>query len=222
MLPRASQRLVNGRRGVRPPTLPQREVCAIAVVEAERAVLEQVGARRLEVRPRGVELAAADLDLRADGEERGPEARDDAAERGGAEPVGLVPLADREQRLDLIADEQGARDPVPANRLEPLAPKSRRLAGPAQPGQHIGEIAVRPFQADAITDLLGELQRRTNLGETLLGAAQVGEVHAEHRERSNLCLGCADTSSERKRLLGDRQRLRMAPGDHQYPRERPQ
>ena len=113
-------------------------------------------------------------------------------------------------------------DPVPASRLEPLLPQSRRLAGPAQHRQHVGEIAVRAFQADAITDLLGELQRRTNLGETLLGAAQVGEVHAEHCERSDLCLARADRAGQRKRLLADRQRLRMAPGHHQDPRERPQ
>ena len=133
VLARASQPLVDGRRSVRPATLPQREVCAVAVVEAERAVLEQVGARRLEVRPRGVELAAADLDLRADGEERGPEARGDTAERGGAEPVGLVPVADREQRLDLIADEQGARrsrtGESPRAPPAPVAPT--RGAGPA-------------------------------------------------------------------------------------------
>ena len=60
------------------------------------------------------------------------------------------------------------------------------------------------------------------MGETLLAAAEVGEVAAEHGERSDLCLACADVSRERERLLADRQRLRMAPGHHQPSRERSQ
>ena len=72
--------------------------------------------------------------------------------------VGLVPVADREQRLDLVRDEQRAVDPVPAHRLEPRLPQSRRLSGPSEHRQHVGEIDVRSVQADAIADLLGELQ----------------------------------------------------------------
>ena len=81
---------------------------------------------------------------------------------------------------------------------------------------------VRSLQADAIADLLGELQGLTKMGDTLLTAAEVGEVAAEHRERSDLRLACADIPSERERLFADRQRLRMAPGHPQHPRERPQ
>ena len=79
---------------VRPAALPEGELGEVAVVETEPAVLAQRGARGLEVRARGVELAAADLDDGADDEQRVREARGDAAERGGAEPVGLVPVAD--------------------------------------------------------------------------------------------------------------------------------
>ena len=191
----------------------------MGVVEAERAVLAQGGARGLEVRSCGVEVAAADLDVGADDEEPVREVRGDAAQRGGADAVGLVPVADREQRLGLVRDEQGAVDPVPAERLEPRLPQSRRLAGPSQHRQRVGEIDVRAFQADAIADLLGEPQGLPKMRETLLAAAEVGEVAAEHGERSDLRLACADTPSERERLLADRQRLRMAPGHHQPSRE---
>ena len=119
-------------------------------------------------------------------------------------------------------DEQGAVDPVPAHRLEPRLPQSRRLSGPSQHRQRVGEIDVRSLQAEAIADLLGELQGLTKMGDTLLAAAEVGEVAAEHGERSDLRLACADIPSERERLLADRQRLRVAPGHHQRPRERPQ
>ena len=124
------------------------------------------------------------------------------AERGGAEPVGLVPVADREQRLDPVRDEQGAVDPVPAHRLEPRLRQPRRLSGPSQHRQHVGEVDVRSFQAEAIADLLGELQGLPKMREALLAAAEVGEVAAEHGERSDLRLACADRPSERERLLG--------------------
>ena len=77
----------------------------------EHAVLTHGRTRGLEVRSRSVELAAADLDVGADDEQPVREARVDAAERGGAEPVSLVPVADRQQRLDLVRDEQSTLDP---------------------------------------------------------------------------------------------------------------
>ena len=49
-----------------PAALPEGELCDEAVVEAEDVVLAQGGARRLEVRSRIVELAAADLDAGAE------------------------------------------------------------------------------------------------------------------------------------------------------------
>ncbi len=76
-----------------------------------------------------------------------------------------------------------------------------------------------PLQAHAIADLLGELHGLTKIGDALVAAAEVGEVGATHGERSDLRLACADVPSERERLFGDRQRLRMAPGHHQRPGE---
>ena len=72
-----------------------------------------------------------------------------------------------------------------------------------------------------IADLLGEPQRLPELREALVAAAEVGEVAAEHRERPDLRLARADRASERERLLADRQRLVVAPGQHQPARERP-
>jgi hypothetical protein len=60
------------------------------------------------------------------------------------------------------------------------------------------------------------------MGDTLLGAAEEGEVDAQHGERSDLCFACADSSCERERLFADRQRLCVTPGHHQSTRERPQ
>ncbi len=118
-----------------------------------------------------------------------------------------------------FATSRALLDAVPAHRLEPRLPQSRRLSRPSEHRQHVGEMDVRSFQADAIADLLGELQGLTKMGETLVAAAEVGEVAAEHGERPALRLACADGARERERLLADRQRLRMAPGHHQRSRE---
>ena len=83
-------------------------------------------------------------------------------------------------------------DPVPAHGLEPRLPQLAPTPGPSQHRQRVGEVDVRSFQADPIADLLGELQRLTKMGEALVAAAEVGEVDAEHGERSDLCLACAD------------------------------
>ena len=123
-----------------------------ASYSAEHEVLPRGGARGGEVRPGGVEFAAADLDLATYEHEPVPEARGDAVERGGTEPLGLVPVADRDQCLDLVHDEQDALNPVPVHLLEPRLPQSRRLSRPAQHRQRVGEIHVRPFQADEIAE----------------------------------------------------------------------
>ncbi len=182
-------------------------------------VLAQGRARGLEVRARSLELAAADLDAGANREQPVGEARGDAAEGGGAEPVGLVPIADRDQCLDLVRDEQRAVDPVPAHLLEPFLPQSHGLSEPSQHRQHVGEMDPCSLQAEVVADFLGELQGLTKIGEPLLAAAEVGEVGAAHRERPDLRLACADNPSERERLFADRQRLRAAPGHPQRPRE---
>jgi hypothetical protein len=56
-----------------------------------------------------------------------------------------------------------------------------------------------------IADPLGEPQSLTKIRETLVTASEVREAAAAHRERSDLCFACADGTSERERLLGDRQ-----------------
>jgi hypothetical protein len=92
------QTLPNGRVGVGPATLPERKVCDVRVVvtvEAKGAPLGQRGAHGLQVRSRGVELAAADLDAGARLEHLVAGARDGTAERRGAECFCLVPLPDR-------------------------------------------------------------------------------------------------------------------------------
>ena len=66
---RPRQTLVDGRFCFGPSALPEGELGEVTVVEYELVVLAQGGARGLEVRSRGVELAAADLDVSADGEE---------------------------------------------------------------------------------------------------------------------------------------------------------
>ena len=63
---RPRQAVIDGRVGVRPAALPERELCEVDVVDALPAVLAQRRERGLEVRPRGVEVAAADLEVGAD------------------------------------------------------------------------------------------------------------------------------------------------------------
>jgi len=58
--------------------------------------------------------------------------------------------------------------------------------------------------------------------QTLLTAAEVGEVGTDHRERSDLGLPRPDLPSQAQRPLADRQRVRVAPGHHQPARQRPQ
>ena len=147
----------------------------------------------------------------------------DAAERGRAEPVGLVPVADREQRLDRCSATSTALS-IPYRRITSSPACPSRADSPGRPSivSTSVKLTYAALQAEVIADLLGELQGLTEVGEALLAAAEVGEVAAEHGERPDLCLACADLPSERERLLGDRQRLRVAPGHHQPARERPQ
>ena len=166
-----------------------------------------------------MELAPADLDRGADGEQPVREAGGNAAERGGAEPIGLIPVTDREQRLDLVRGQQSAVDPVPADHLEPRLPQARRFPGPSQRCQYVSEIDVRAFQAEMIVDLLGELHGVANMGDTLVAAAEAGQIDAEHGECPDLRLGCAELPGQGERLLGYRQRFRIATGHHQPARE---
>jgi hypothetical protein len=63
---------------------------------------------------------------------------------------------------------------------------------------------VRSLQSNGIGALLGEPQGQPELREALLGAAEVGEVRAEHRQRPQLGPVRADGTGERERLLADR------------------
>ena len=73
-----------------------------------------------------------------------------------------------------------------------------------------------------IANLLGEADGLTEMGETFLPAAKVGEVAGNHGECADLRLACADLPSVRERVLCDRQRLRVAPDHHQSARKRPE
>src|SRR6185312_15778936 len=103
--------------------------------------------------------------------------------------------------------------------LSPACPSRADSLSRPQHCQRIGEVGVRAGQAEVIADFLGELQGPAEVGGTLLAAAKVDEVAAEHGERPYLCLACAELPGQRERLLADRQRLRMAPGHHHPSRE---
>jgi hypothetical protein len=81
---------------------------------------------------------------------------------------------------------------------------------------------VGAIQAQVIAGVLGESHGVPEIGQPLVGAAAVGEVDAEHGERSHLGRGRAGLPGQRERLVGERQRLRVASGDHQPARERPE
>ena len=94
--------------GVRPPALPQRELGDVHVVGTRRpgprgapwrAASRCAGRRRSRPRPSSSSAREHERHVR--------EVGGDAAQRGGTEPVGLVPLADREQRLDPVRGEDG-------------------------------------------------------------------------------------------------------------------
>ena len=122
------------------------------------------------------------------------EVRGDAAERGGAERCRPRPTRrSRAAPRCWFATSTVLSIPYRRIDLEPRLPQSRRLPRPSQHRQHVGEDDVRSFQAEVIADLLGELQGLAKMAEALVGAAEVGEVAAEHGERPDLCLARADT-----------------------------
>jgi hypothetical protein len=104
----------------------------------------------LKVRPRGVEVAAADLQAGAHDEGVVGQVGRHGAECDRADAVGLVPLADRDQGLDLVGDERGLIEPVAVQRLERGRREPRRLAWPSQHRQHVGERDVRMVCHDGI------------------------------------------------------------------------
>ena len=131
---RAREPVAHGLVGVRPAALPQGELGDDEVVDRRGTlVLAHGGVRGLEVRPRGVEVAAADLELCAVDERHVRPVGGDGAERGGADAVGLVPLAARDQGLDLVGDERACVDARNgATRRAAAAASSGRLPRPSE------------------------------------------------------------------------------------------
>ena len=115
------------------------------------------GARGLDVRPRGLERATADLDGGADHEQPAVEVCAGGPQSGGTEPVGRVPLADREQRLDLVRHQQrGLVDPLATHASSPALPEPRRLSRASELHQRVGEVDVSSLKAEPVADVLGQ------------------------------------------------------------------
>ena len=74
-------------------------------------VLAQRRERGFEVRPGGVEVAPPELEVGAVDEQHVRIVGGDAADRRGTEPVGVVPLAGRDECLDDVGDERVASLP---------------------------------------------------------------------------------------------------------------
>ena len=125
------------------------------------------------------------------------------AEGSHAGPFGFIPVADGEQRLDLVGHQHRGIGAVAADGREPLSSHPRRLPGPAEHGQHVGEGDVHPLQGHRIADFPGEPHGLAEPGQALLAAAEVGEVAAELGERPQLGRSRPGRPRERERLLAD-------------------
>ena len=130
---RPGQAVGHGSVGVCPAALPQRELADVPLVDGHLGVHVHGRRRGLDVRSGGVEVTAAGLEAGAHDEGLVGQFGRHGAERGRADAVGLVPLADRDQGLDLVGNERGQIEPVAVQRLAarspPVAPP--RGAGPA-------------------------------------------------------------------------------------------
>ena len=133
---------IHVRVGVDPPALPQRQLGQVHVVDPQAPVLAQRREGGVEVRLGGREVAPPELELGAVHEQHVRIVGGDAADRSGTEPVGVVPLAGRDERLDEVGDEHGRVAAVAAHDLEAAAPDLDGLAGPSEHHQHVGERDV--------------------------------------------------------------------------------
>src|SRR5262249_37916511 len=156
-----------------------------------------------EMRPRVVEVAAADLERCAGDVSRMRPARRNSPERGGTHPVRLIPLADRQQRLDLVDGERRVLHAVVPGEIESLRRYAERLAWPSDQRQHVGEERVCPLQIVRGTVGLEEPHGPPELHDALLTASEVSEIDSEHRDREVFGPGCADRTRERYSLLAD-------------------
>ena len=136
------------------------------------------------MRPRGLEVAAADLELATSDQHMVGVVRRDGAQRSRAGHVGLGPIAARDQRLDLVADEGGRIERVLVAHGECRRRETGRLPRPPEHHQHVGQVHVRPLQRRWVGALFGEAQRQPQLGKTFFGAAEIGEVRSERRQRA--------------------------------------
>ena len=112
---RPCQTLAHGLVGVRPAAFPEGELDGDGVVGARAAlVLAHGGERGLEVGPRGVEVAAAGLELGAQDQRLVRPVGGVRAQRRGADAVGVLPLAGRDQGFDVVGEERAVLDAVAA------------------------------------------------------------------------------------------------------------
>ena len=148
----------------------------------------------------------------------------DGAERGRADAVGLVPLADRDAgprpgwRRACCDRARSARMPS-----SPASAEPRRLAAAAQHRQHVGERDVRPVQSPGVAALLGELAGpcRAARGPRRRGRGRRGPLPSTVSARSSASRAPTARASA-SACSQIRQRLLVAPGQHQPVRERRQ
>ena len=101
----------------------------------------------------------------------------------------------------MLAIEHGRVAAVATHDLEAAAPDLDGLAGPSEHHQHVGERDVGDEQVRGALHRFGQVSRLAQATEPLLGAAEVGEVSAEHVEGTDLDARGADGTRHRQCLL---------------------
>jgi hypothetical protein len=170
------------------------------------------------VRTGGLEATAAELEVGADHERHVRVVGGHRTQRGRARTVRRVPLADGQQRFDPIRGQNRVVGFVASQRGEAFLGKLRRRSWPAEHRQRVGEGHVGAVQGVGISG--GELDRLRQVREAVVTPAQVCEVAAERRQRSQLRLARAHPASELEGLLAERERFVVAPQERQTVRER--
>ena len=172
--------------------------------------------------PRGVEVAAPGLELGAQDQHLVRPVGGGCPQRLGADAFGFLPLTGGDQGFDMVGAERAVLDAVRLDDSDPLRRQTGRLPVPPQHRQHVGEPGIRSIQILGRSRLLGQSQRLPESCEPVVAVAEIGEVDPEHAPRPDLGRAWADRAGERKRLLADRPRLVVAPGQHQRVPERGQ
>ena len=117
--PRSVDAVSNGVIGVCPAALPQRQVGGVAGIRRQAGLMVHGRTRSFEVGPRIVEVAAAELDVRAQHERHVRVVGGDRAQRLQTGALGGVPLPDRHEGFDPVRRKHGVLDPVTAEGVEP-------------------------------------------------------------------------------------------------------